>query len=157
MSQYLLFLAKLKGRGKPFLKGTRREATLWDYPQEQLVVIRNEKVSPFVIFEIILPLLSFLLGPLTNKCFGTWRSMINLWIDSRKCEKWRILLWASQRSSNYLEPSKENALWEYDAVTLTMFYLKLLHHMISQNSSINFSDAAIMSWKYMYRTLKKTT
>ena len=27
---------------------------------------------------------------------------------------------------------------EYDAVTLTMFYLKILHDIVSQNSSINF-------------------
>ena len=32
-----------------------------------LVDIRHEKVSPFVKFEIILPLLCFLLDPLTNK------------------------------------------------------------------------------------------
>ena len=30
------------------------------YPQEQLVVMRDEKVSPFVKFEIIQPLLCFL-------------------------------------------------------------------------------------------------
>ena len=38
--------------------------TLQDY---HLVDIRHEKVSPFVKFEIILPLLCFLLDPLTNK------------------------------------------------------------------------------------------
>ena len=40
--------------------------TLQDY---NLVDIRHEKVSPFVKFEIILPLLCFLLDPLTNKHF----------------------------------------------------------------------------------------
>ena len=79
VSRYILFLAKLKS--------TRREATLQDYPQEHLVVIRDEKVSPFVKFEIILPLLCFLLDPLTNKHCRTWSSMINLWIDSRTCQK----------------------------------------------------------------------
>ena len=39
---------------------------------------------------------------------------------------------------------------EYNAVTFTMLYLKVLHDMVSQNSSINFSEAAIMSQKYMY-------
>ena len=39
-----------------------------------------------------------------------------------------------QRSSNYLEPLKENVLGEYDAVTLTMLYLKVLQDMVSQNS-----------------------
>ena len=38
------------------------------------------------------------------------------------------------RSSNYLEPSKENVLGEYDAVTLTMLYFKVLHGMVLQNS-----------------------
>ena len=37
-----------------------------------------KKVSPFVKFEIILPLLCFLSGPLTNKHCKTWSSMINL-------------------------------------------------------------------------------
>ena len=87
VSRYILFLAKLKGRGRPFLEGPRRGATLWDYPQEHLVVIRDEKVSPFVKFEIILPLLCFLLDPLTNKHCRTWSSMINLLIDSRAYQK----------------------------------------------------------------------
>ena len=30
------------------------------------------------------------------------------------------------KSGNYLEPSKENVLVEYDAVTLTRLYLKVL-------------------------------
>ena len=67
VSRYILFLAKLKGRGRPFSKGARRGVTSWDYPQEHLVVIRHKKVSPFVKFEIILPLLCCLLDPLTNK------------------------------------------------------------------------------------------
>ena len=44
----------------------------------------------------------------------------------------------------YLEPSKENVLGEYDGVTLTMLYLKVLCDMVSQNFYIDFSDAAIM-------------
>ena len=46
----------------------------------------------------------------------------------------RILLSARQRSSNYLGPSKENILGEYDAVTLTMLWLKVLHDLVSQIS-----------------------
>ena len=69
--------------------------------------------------------------------------MINLWMDSRIYQSQRILVWARQR--NYLEPSKEKVLGEYDAGNFTMLYLKALHDMASQNSSINFSDAAIMS------------
>ena len=55
VSRYILFLAKLKRKGRPFLKVARRKPTLWDYPEEHLVVIiRDEKVSPFVKFERIL-------------------------------------------------------------------------------------------------------
>ena len=50
-------------------------------PQEHLVVIRCKKVSPFVKFEIVLPLLCCLLDPLTNKYCRACISMINLWID----------------------------------------------------------------------------
>ena len=134
VSRYILFLAKLKGRRRPFLEGARRRITLWNYLQGHLVVIRNKNVSPFVKFEIIQPLLCFLLDPLTNKHCRTLSSKINLWIDSRTYKKWRILLSARQRSNNYLEPSKENVLGEYGVVTLTMFYLKVLHDIASQNS-----------------------
>ena len=87
MSRDILVLAKLKKRGRPFLEGPRRGATFWDYTQEHLVVIRDEKVSPFVKFEIILPLLCFLLDSLTNNDCRTWTSEINLWIDSRTYQK----------------------------------------------------------------------
>ena len=70
VSRYILFLTKLKGRGSPFFEGPRRRATLWDYPQEHLVVRRDEKVSPFVKFEKILPLLCFLLDPLKISIAG---------------------------------------------------------------------------------------
>ena len=108
VSRYILFLAKLKGRGRPFLEGARRKKTLWDYPQEHLVVIWYEKVSPFIKFEIMFLLLYFLLEPLTNKPCRVWRSMIHLRIDFRTCQKRRILLSARQGSNNYLELSKEN-------------------------------------------------
>ena len=65
VSRYILFLAKLKGGGRFFFEEARRRTTLWDYPREHLVVIRDEKVSSFVKFEIILPLL-FFSRPLTN-------------------------------------------------------------------------------------------
>ena len=55
-------------------------------------------------------------------------------IDFRSHQKQRIRLSARQRSSNNLEPSKANVLGEYDAVTLTMLYLKVLHDMVPQNS-----------------------
>ena len=94
------------------MEGAGKGTTLWDYPQELLVVIRYEKVTPFVKFEIILLLLCCLLDPLTNKYCRTWSSMINLWIDSRTCQKEkRILLSARQRINNYLELSKGSVMW----------------------------------------------
>ena len=98
-----------------------------------LVIIKDKKVCPFVKFEIILRFLCCLLDPLTNKHCRAWSSMINLWIDSMTFQKYRILS-ARQRSNNYLELLKGNILGEYDAVTLTMLYLKVLHDMVSQNS-----------------------
>ena len=52
VSRCIISLAKVKV--------VRREAKLYDYPQEQFVVRSCEKVSPFVKFEIIRPLLCFL-------------------------------------------------------------------------------------------------
>ena len=86
VSRYILFLAKIKGRGRPFLR-VEQGGSLWDYPQEHLVVIRDKKVSPFVKFEINLPFLCFSLDPLTNKHCRTWSSIINLWIDFRTSQK----------------------------------------------------------------------
>ena len=54
VSRYVLFLPKLEGKERSFLKGARRGATLQDY---HLVDIKDEKVSPFVKFEMILPLI----------------------------------------------------------------------------------------------------
>ena len=76
-------------------------------------------------FETILPFLCLSLDPLTNKHCRTWSSIVKLWI---------ILLSERQRPSNYVESSKENFLGEYDVVTLTMLYVKVLHDMVSQNS-----------------------
>ena len=45
--QAYLFVAKLKERGRPFLEGARKRTRLWDYPQEHLVVIRDEKSLSF--------------------------------------------------------------------------------------------------------------
>ena len=83
VSRFILFLPKLKGKGL-FWKGARRRTTVQDY---HLVDTRDKKVSPFVEFEIILPLVCFLLVPLSNKHYRTWSSMIILWIDSRTCQK----------------------------------------------------------------------
>ena len=83
VGRYILFLPKLKGRGRPFLRGVRRVTALLEYTLEYLVLIRDEKVNPFVKFEIIVTLLCFLLDFLTKKHCRPWSSMINLWIDFR--------------------------------------------------------------------------
>ena len=83
----------------------------------------------------------FFIRPLTSKHCMTWSSVINLWKDSghiksmqQVCIIKTILLSTRQMSSNYLESSKENVLGEYDAVTLSMLYLRVFHDMVSQNS-----------------------
>ena len=79
-------------------------------PKERIVFIRDQKVSSFVKSEMILPLLCFLLNPVTNKHCRIWSSMMNLWIGFRTRQKQRILLSAGQIPNNYLEHSKENVL-----------------------------------------------
>ena len=115
-----------------FLEGARRGIALWDYPQEHLFVIKDEKVCPFVKFEIILPLLCCQLDPLTNKDCRAWRSMINLSINSRNCRKYRILLSARQRSNSCTELSKESVLENI----LAIFSSYLQRHNIADNFGI---------------------
>ena len=111
MSWYILFLAKLQGRGNPLSEDARRGASLWDYPLEHLVVIRDEKVSPLVKFEKILPLICCILDPLTNKRCKTWSYIINLWIDKAKVQY-------------LLRVFKRKSFGEYDAVRLPSFTWK---------------------------------
>ena len=117
-------------------------------PSRALGVIRYEKVSPFVKSEIILPLLCFLLDPLTNKHYRKRSSMINLWRDSRTCQILsRILLSIRQRSNNYLEISKENfwgnimlSHWPYFAWKFFMIcFHKILLLRLSYCSLVLFS------------------
>ena len=56
--QIYYFLVQTKGERR-FLEGVRRGTTLQNYPQEYLVDIRDEKVSPFVKFEIKPPCFIF--------------------------------------------------------------------------------------------------
>ena len=110
VSRYIL-LPKLKGKERPFLEECKKWGHIARLSLRAFGSYKRWKVSPFVKFEIILPLLCFLLDLLTNKHCRTWSSMINLWIDSRTCQKWRILLSARPRFNyNYLELSKENVL-----------------------------------------------
>ena len=78
-----MLLGQTEGEGKAFLGGSKKGGQIVGYPHNHLVVIRKEKISPFVKFEIILNLLCFILHLLTNKLSRTWSSKITLWIDSR--------------------------------------------------------------------------
>ena len=60
-------LGQIKGGSKTFFGGYKKGVTLWDYSQEHFVVIREEKVYPFVKFKIIPPFLCFSLDTLKNK------------------------------------------------------------------------------------------
>ena len=69
INQYALFSIECPGIFSPWPNWRKEEelswsvqegeSIMWDYPQEHLVVIRDEKVSPFVKFEIILLLICF--------------------------------------------------------------------------------------------------
>ena len=107
-----LFCLWEQGEKKAFFwNGERRGTTLQD---SHLDDTRDEKVSPFVKFEMILPLFCFLLDPLTNKHCSTWSSMINLWIDYRTCQKQRILLSVRPRFN-----------YNYFSQTTNQFFLKI--------------------------------
>ena len=85
--QIYSLLGQTEGERKTFFRGCKKGDHIVRLSPEHLAVIRDEKVSTFVKFEIILPLLCFLSDPLTSKHCRIWSSMINLWIDSRTCQK----------------------------------------------------------------------
>ena len=88
VSGYILFLPKLKGKERPFLEERKKRDPIVRLSPRALRCHKRyiKKVSPFLKFEIMLPLLC-LSDPLTNKHYRTWSSMINLRIDSRTYQK----------------------------------------------------------------------
>ena len=87
-AQVYSLLAQTEGERKVFFEGRKKKGEhIMRLPPEYLAVTRDEKVSPFVKFEVILPLLCFLLDPLTNKHFMTWNFMKDLCIDSKSSQK----------------------------------------------------------------------
>ena len=86
-SQIYSLLAQTEGERKNLFGGCKKGDHIVRLSQEHLVVIRDQKVSPFVKLEVILPLFCFLLDPLTNMHYSTWSSVMNLWIDFRTCQK----------------------------------------------------------------------
>ena len=86
-------------------RGAKKGNALWDYSQEYLVVIRDEKVSPFVKFGTILSLLCFLLDLLTKKPRKAWSfaEFYDKFMD-------RFQDISKIRNPENLEPSKTNVL-----------------------------------------------
>ena len=85
--QVVCLLGQSEGKRKAFFGESKKEGHIVRLPPTVLACQKRWKVSSFVKFEIILPLLSFLLDHLTNKHRRTWISLINLWIDSKTCQK----------------------------------------------------------------------
>ena len=63
--------------------------------------------------------------------------MKNSWIDPRNYQKNPVV--RKSKAWPLLRASKRIYFGEYDAVTLTMSYLKVLHGMVPQYSHINLS------------------
>ena len=128
MSRYILFLAKVN-REERLLRSVQEGVCIVKLPLRVYTWLseKKKKGCPFLKFEIILPLLCRLSDSLTNKHYRVCISMINLGIDSRTCQKCRILM------SARLGDCKRKGFWECDAVILTMCYLIILHDMVSQN------------------------
>ena len=106
--QVYFLLSQSKEERKAFFRECKKEGRILKlHPR---VVIRDGRLCLFVKFKIILPFLYCLLDPLTNKHCREWCSVINLQIDSRTCQKYRILLSGRQRSNSLLEFSKVNVL-----------------------------------------------
>ena len=62
--RYILFLAKLKGKGRPFFRGCKKGGAHQEItPKSTWLLQKMKKVSPFAKFEIIPPLLCCLLDP----------------------------------------------------------------------------------------------
>ena len=64
----------------------QERGTFRDDPQEHFIVIRDEKVSPFVKFEIILPLFWFLLDLQTLQGMEFYDIFVNRFQDISKVE-----------------------------------------------------------------------
>ena len=88
VSKYIIFFPKLKGKERLSLEGCKKGHHIaWDYSNKDFVDIRDKKSPSFYeIWNNPTPPL-FLLDFLTNKHCRAWRSIINLWIDSRTYQK----------------------------------------------------------------------
>ena len=96
--QVYSLISQTEEERKTFFGGCKNGDHIMMLPSRALGCHKKEKVYPVVKFEIILPLLSCLLGPLRKRHCRAWGFMINLWIDSRTYQKYRMLLSARQMS-----------------------------------------------------------
>ena len=85
--QVYSLLGKTEGEKNAFLESARRRGTAWDYPQEQLVVIRDEKSLSFREIRNNLAFPFYLLDPITKSTTGHKVLWWILRIDSRTCQK----------------------------------------------------------------------
>ena len=77
MSMYILFLAKLKKRS--FLEGAGDAGAL--AAKSTYLLQETRKISAFVNFEMIPPILCHLLNPPANKYCRVWSSMMITCVD----------------------------------------------------------------------------
>ena len=86
-SRYILFLPKLKGKERPFLEGCKKEDHIARLSPRALGWCKRWKSLFFCkIWNNLTPPL-FFIRPIKNEYCRTWGSMINLWMDSRNCQR----------------------------------------------------------------------
>ena len=92
MTVHVSFLLDQTERGRMFVflkEDWEKRRVHGEISKSNWFLQETKKVSPFVKFEIIPPLLCYLSDPIRNNYIRVRRSMINkiLWIDSRMCRK----------------------------------------------------------------------
>ena len=113
VSKYILFLAKLKGEGKPFCSG---QAQI-----NPLKYLLDVGIMLVIIKVFIILFLLYLWEQRTPWQFSKQISKLSL-------QLFRYILFLAKLMKRRI------CFVEYDAVTLTMLYFKVLHNMVSQNS-----------------------
>ena len=157
VSRYISLLGQTEEERKVFFGGWKKRDHILRFPIRALGCHDKWKILSFCGIWNNLNSPLFLLNPLTKKHYRTWSSIINLWIDSMICQKWRILLSARQRSNNYLELSKENVLgsmmlWHWPCFTWKFFMIwfhKILK-LISQKQPSCPKNICTEHWRKLH-------
>ena len=139
---------------KAFFGGCKKGCRILRLPPRAISCHKRWKSISFCEIWNNLTLVCSLLGSLTNKHCRVWSSMINLWIDSRTCQKYRVLLSSRQRSNNYLELSKENVLgnmmrphWPCFTWKFFMIWFYKIPKLIFQKQPSCPRDICIEHWR----------